>query len=235
MKTIGILGGLGPEATVDYYKEIIKSFNKINNKNSLNYPQMVIYSVTMSKFIGLLQENNFTEASDYLVESINNLKKAGAHFAVLSANTPHLFFNEIQARVDLPLISIVETCAQQASNLGLKRCALIGTKFTMKNDFYAKVFHRFNIEIIVPDDRQIETINAKLFNELELGIFKDETREELLQIVADIKNEQYIDGVILGCTEFPLMFTQPGYLDLPFLNTTAIHVEAIVKECLSIR
>lgn len=234
MKTIGIIGGLGPEATIDYYKEIVKRFNTTNSQGRLNYPQMVIYSVTMSKFIGLLEENNYAEATNYLVESVTNLKKAGAHFAVLSANTPHLLFNDIQARVDLPLISIVETCAQKSSSLGLKKCLLLGTKFTMKNDFYAKVFDQFNIEIVVPNEKQIETIHNKLFNELELGIFKDETREELLQIVADKKSKKGIDGVILGCTEFPIMFTQPEYMDLPFLNTTKIHVEAIVNECLRI-
>ncbi len=234
MKTIGIIGGLGPEATIDYYKEIIKRFNAINSHGSLNYPQIVIYSVTMSKFIGLLEEKNYVEATNYLVESITNLKNAGADFGVLSANTPHLLFNDIKARVDLPLISIVETCAQKASAMGLKRCALLGTKFTMKNDFYAKEFHLFNIEIVVPNDSQIETIHTKLFNELELGIFKDETREELLQIVTDIKSRVHIDGVILGCTEFPILFTQAEYLDLPFLNTTTIHAEAIVKECLKV-
>ncbi|GAF05438.1 aspartate/glutamate racemase family protein [Saccharicrinis fermentans] len=234
MKTIGILGGLGPEATVDYYKEIIKAFDKMNGDGSLNYPEIVVYSVTMAKFIGLLQDEKYTEASEYLIQCLHKIKSAGANFAVLSANTPHLLFQEIQAKVDLPLISIVEVCAEKAQAIGAKRCALLGTKFTMQSDFYKQNFLRRNIEIIVPDNAQIEWINSKLFKELELGVFKDETKDEILGIVSDLKEKHNIDAVILGCTEFPLMFKHEKYLDLPFLNTTRIHVDAIVKRCVSI-
>jgi len=231
MKTIGILGGLGPEATVDYYKEIVKAFDQINGDGSLNYPEIIVYSVNMSKFIGLLQDENYTEATAYLVQCLAGIKKAGADFAVLSANTPHLLFQEIQAKVDLPLISIVEVCAEKAQAIGAKRCALLGTKFTMQSDFYKQVFHRRNMDIIVPDNEQMELINTRLFKELELGIFKDETKAELLDIVADLKDKYDVDAVILGCTEFPLMFKQEKYLNLPFLNTTKIHVDAIIKSC----
>lgn len=233
MKTIGILGGLGPEATVDYYKEIIKGFDRINDKGSLNYPQIVIYSVTMAKFIALLEEKKYNDATNYLVDCLNNIKNAGADFAVLSANTPHLLFNEIKTKVDLPLISIVEVCAQKAQVLGVKKCALLGTKFTMQNDFYQRAFNRFNIEIIVPNEVQIEFINSKLFTELELGIFKEQTKKELLDIVTVLRNKEGIDAVILGCTEFPLLFKNEEYLGIPFLNTTKIHVDAIIKACLN--
>ncbi|MGQ1783981.1 MULTISPECIES: aspartate/glutamate racemase family protein [unclassified Saccharicrinis] len=232
MKTIGILGGLGPEATVDYYKEIIKGFDKINGNGSLNYPEIVLYSVTMSRFIGLLEEDKYDKASDYLADCLNGIKNAGADFAVLSANTPHLLFNEIQGQVDLPLISILEVCAQKAQSIGAERCGLLGTKFTMQKDFYQKVFQEYNIEIFVPDEQQVEFIHSKLFDELELGIFKEKTKQELLEIVEDLKEKQRIDAVILGCTEFPLMFTEDRYLNLPFLNTTCIHVNAIINECL---
>lgn len=232
MKTIGILGGLGPEATADYYKEIIKGFNERNESESLNYPEIVIYSVNMSKFIGLLEVKNYIQAADYLAQCLNNIKNAGADFAVISANTPHLLFNEIQSKVDLPLISIVEVCAHKAQEYALKKCALLGTKFTMQNDFYNNVFRQYGIEICVPETKQIEFINSKLFNELELGIFKDETRQELLDIVMEIQEKQGIDSVILGCTEFPLMFKESDYLGLPFLNTTKIHVAAIIKASL---
>ncbi|MGQ1948535.1 aspartate/glutamate racemase family protein [Geofilum sp. OHC36d9] len=232
MKKIGILGGLGPEATSDYYKELINGFNALNSNGSLDYPEIVIYSVTMSKFIGLLETNRYGEAADYLIQCLNGIKNAGADFAVISANTPHLLFSEIQAKVDLPLISIVDVCAKEAQSVGAKRCGLLGTKFTMNNDFYQKVFSEYNIEVIVPDEQQIEFIHSKLFQELELGIFKDKTKQELLEIVADMKEKQQIDAVILGCTEFPLMFTDDSYCDLPFLNTTRIHVNAIINACL---
>lgn len=223
---------MGPEATVDYYKEIIKGFDEYNGNGSLNYPEIVVYSVTMSKFIRLLEDKRYNEAANYLAQCLNKIKNAGADFAVLSANTPHLLFSEIQMQVDIPLISIVEVCAQNAQALGLKKCALLGTKFTMQNDFYQKVFNRYNIEITVPNEEQIEFINSKLFNELELGIFKDETKKELLDIVQELNTKQEIDSLILGCTEFPLMFREDKYLGIPFLNTTKLHVDAIIKACL---
>jgi aspartate racemase len=232
MKTIGILGGLGPEATADYYKEIIKSFNEVSGNGSLNYPEIVIYSVTMSKFIGLLNEEKFSDAANYLIQCLHKIKDAGADFAVLSANTPHLLFNDIQSKVELPLISIVDVCAKKAKEMNVKKCALLGTKFTMQNDFYQNVFRQYNIEITVPDITQIEYINSKLFNELELGIFSEKTETGFLDIVSGLIEQQAIDSVILGCTEFSLMFKKDRYFGLPFLNTTKIHVEAIIKACL---
>jgi aspartate racemase len=218
--------GLGPKAIVDYYKEIIKGFDKINGDGSLNYPEIAIFSVNMAKFIGYLERQELKDATKYIADCVNKLQNSGADFAVLSANTPHLLFNEIQALVDIPLLSIVEVCAQKANSIGLNKCALLGTKFTMQNDFYQKVFNQHNIEIVVPGEKEIETINAKLFNELELGIFKESTKQELLEIVNAMKEKKSVDAVILGCTEFPLMFTEDNYLDLPFLNTTKIREAA---------
>ena len=233
MKTIGILGGLGPEATVDYYKEIIKGFNKLNGDGSLTYPEIVIYSVTMSRFIGLLNKGEKEKAAAYLIECLQKIKNAKADFAVLSANTPHLLFNYIQSKIDLPLISIVDSCAQKANESGLKKCGLIGTKFTMQNQFYQEVFNNYDIQIVVPDTMDIETINKRLFKELELGIFRDETKTEILNILRKVKEKENIDSVILGCTEFPMMFTEDEYLDIPFLNTTRIHVNAIINNCIN--
>lgn len=233
MKTIGIIGGLGPEATVDYYKEIIKGFNAINNNSSMNYPEIVIFSVNMDKFIGFLEAEKFTDATNYIANCINNLGKAGAQFAAISANTPHLLFNEIEKQSPIPLISIVEACALKAKDEGLKKCGLIGTKFTMKSSFFAEVFAKQGIDIVVPNARQMELIHDKLFTEMEMGIFKDETKNELLAIVNEMKMNTQIDSLILGCTEFPIMFTDNVYLNIPFLNTTKIHVDAIIKECLN--
>ncbi len=232
MKKIGILGGLGPEATADYYKEIVKGFNAIHACGDLTYPEMVIYSVTMSKFIGLLEENKYDDAAGYLAECIHHIQKAGADFAVISANTPHLLFHSIQEKVDLPLLSIVDACAQEANRLKRSHCLLLGTRFTMQSDFYQKSFEKYGIKITVPEEQDINHIHNKLFTELELGIFKDATLQELLAIVQAIKSREAIDAVILGCTEFPLLFPEKSYLNVPFLNTTKIHVDAIINQCL---
>ncbi len=128
MKIIGILGGLGPEATADYYKEIIKGFNIINRNGDLNYPEIIIYSVTMSKFIGLLEDKRYSDAANYLAQCLDKMKNAGADFAVISANTPHLLFNEIQSKVNLPLISIVDVCAKKAHGNRLEKMCFVRHK-----------------------------------------------------------------------------------------------------------
>lgn len=233
MKKIGILGGLGPEATADYYKEIVKGFNALHGDASLTYPEIVIYSVTMSKFIGLLEEKKYPEAAGYLADCVRQLQKAGVDFAAISANTPHLLFDSIQAKVELSLLSIVEACALEAKRTKRNNCLLLGTKFTMQNDFYQKTFKKYGIYVIVPGASEINLIHTKLFTELELGIFKEETKQELLGIVQTISKRENIDAVILGCTQFPLLFTASSYLNLPFLNTTKIHVNAIIQKCIN--
>ncbi|HHU01424.1 MAG TPA: amino acid racemase [Bacteroidales bacterium] len=230
MKKIGLIGGLGPEATVDYYKAIIDSF-KEGNSGDLNYPEMLIYSVNMEHFIGFVRRGNHKAATDYLIEATNALAKTGIDFIALTANTPHLFFDEIQKATTVPMLSIVEATARKAKALGLRRTGLIGTSFTMRSGFYSEVFNKYGIEIEIPDKDDIKYINDKLFSEIELGIFKEETREGLIEIIGKMKSQQNIEGVILGCTELPLILTQPEYHGIPSLNTTAIHVREIVEYC----
>ncbi len=234
MKRIGIIGGLGPEATIDYYQRIISHFKKINKNNNLDYPEIVIYSVNMHIFISYMQKKQYTEASNYIIEKIKALENAGVDFVAISANTPHQLFNDIKSNVNLPLISIVEATATYAQTLNLRRLGLFGTLFTMNAHFYADVLQHYHIEIIVPDENQKKYINEKLFNEIELGIFNDETRQGLIEIIKSMKVKNHIDGLILGCTELPLILTEPVYEGIPMLNTTELHVKAIVDYCLKI-
>jgi len=232
MKKIGVIGGLGPESTADYYKEIIKQASGLQSRDSLNYPEIIIYSVNMTKFLSMLEKGNYQGAVSYLSESISKLVSAGADFVIISSNTPHMLFEDICKQVKVPLISIVETCRAKAKLLGLKCCGLIGTKFTMNASFYPEVFAMDNIRVIPPDAADILRINELLFTELELGIIREETKTEILEIVQGMIEKKEIDSLILGCTEFPLMFREEEYLGIPFLNTTRIHVEETVKQCM---
>lgn len=230
MRKIGIIGGTGPESTVDYYNEIINAFK--DGSGDMNYPEIIIYSINLGKMIGLMRAGKFDEVTEYLVEKIGCLEKAGAEFAVLSANTPHIFFDQIWEKSTLPLISIVEATRAETIKRGLKRPGLIGTDFTMNASFYPDIFRKQGIEVVMPDDEDKKLISFKLFSEIELGIFKDETRQELIRIIEKMVREQHIDSLILGCTEFPLILTEPEYAGIPMLNTTRIHVDAIVSYCL---
>ncbi|HEX2970390.1 MAG TPA: amino acid racemase [Bacteroidales bacterium] len=229
MKTIGIIGGLGPEATVDYYNGIIDSFK--NDKGDLVYPEIVIYSVNMSEFIGLMKEKKYDAAAGKIIEKISSLAAAGAEFAAITANTPHMLFDEIKEKSALPLISIVEVTRDECIKRGLKKTGLFGTGFTMNSTFYADAFARKGIEVILPEQDDKEIINRKLFSEIELGIFKDDTRQLLISLIEKMVAKHKIDSLILGCTELPLILPDPEYAGIPMLNTTRLHVDAIVKYC----
>ncbi|HEX2977065.1 MAG TPA: amino acid racemase [Bacteroidales bacterium] len=229
MKTIGIIGGLGPEATVDYYNLLIDSFK--DDSGSLNYPEIIIYSVNMSEFLGLMREKKYDSAARKVADKAEALKRAGADFAAITANTPHMLFDQITGLSPLPLISIVEATCEECMKMGVKRAGLMGTGFTMNATFYQDVFKKHGLEVLVPEASDRELINHKLFTEIELGIFRDETRQILVGIIEKMVSEQKIDSIILGCTELPLILKEPSYSGIPALNTTKIHVDAIVKYC----
>lgn len=233
MKKIGIIGGLGPEATMDYYKEIINAFK--NEKGDLNYPEIIIYSVNMSEFLSLMKEKKYDQVTTLLLEKIEGLKRAGAEFAILSANTPHLLFDRIKEKCGIPMISIVEATCNESLKRGYKRTGLFGTGFTMEASFFTDIFKKQGIDVIMPDKEDRDLINHRLFSEIELGIFKDDTRQSLIGIIGKMVREQHIDSLILGCTEFPLILKESSYAGIPMLNTTKIHVDAIVKYCVGLR
>jgi aspartate racemase len=229
MKTIGIIGGLGPESTVDYYKEIIAAFNA--KYVEMAYPEMIIYSANLNEFMTFVETKNWHRMSEWLLDKISSIHRAGAEFAVIASNTPHIVFDEIKSKSLIPLLSIVEETCNKAQEMDLKNIGLMGTKLTMEADFYKKPFISKGISVVVPFETEQQFIHHKLFSEIELGIFKESTREELLAIAKRMVDEEEIDALILGCTELPLILTESSY-GIPFLNTTAIHCESIIKYCL---
>ncbi|NJO69504.1 MAG: amino acid racemase [Bacteroidetes bacterium] len=230
MQKIGLIGGLGPESTVDYYNRIINAFK--GELVSLDYPEIIIYSVRMAEFLKLMEQKEYDKVVEWMKERILHLKNAGAQFAAITANTPHVVFNRLKDVSPLPLISIVETCCKQAKKQGLKKLGLFGTRFTMDEHFYQDVFIKEGLEVFVPEEKDKTIIHEKLFSEIELGIFKEETKLLLMSIVERLMDKHKIDSLILGCTEFPLILTEPSYMGIPFLNTTQIHVDTIVDRCL---
>ena len=230
MKRIGIVGGLGPEATVDYYQEIINAFK--GKEKDLLYPEIIIYSVNMSEFLELMRNKDYDKVVSLLLEKINALASAGAEFAAMTANTPHLLFDRLNKKSPLPLISIVEAASKEALSKGIKQPGLFGTGFTMNATFYQDVFHRQGIEIKMPEPADKELINHKLFSEIELGIFRDDTRQMLIGIIEKMVVQQQIDAIILGCTELPIILKDNTYAGIPVIDTTRIHVKEIVDYCI---
>jgi aspartate racemase len=231
MKTLGIIGGVGPESTVEYYRTIIALYRERVRDGS--YPQFIINSVDLKKPVDLITANDLAGVTRYLVEEIQKLARAGADFGLIAANTPHVVFAEVLAAVPIPLISIVEATCAVVKKCGLKRPALFGTRFTMQGTFYSKVFAREGIELVIPDPSDHEYIHDKYMNELVLGNFLPETRAGLLAIVDRLIAEREIDSAILAGTELPLILRDAIHHGIPLLDTMRIHAEAAVAEMLA--
>jgi aspartate racemase len=231
MKTLGIIGGLGPESTVDYYQRIVALYRERTGDGS--YPEFIINSVDLKKGLDFMDANDLTGMADYLLQGVGKLARAGADFGLISANTPHIVFEEVASKSPIPLISIVEATCAAAKARKLKRLALLGTRFTMQGTFYSKVFTREGIELVVPDTKDQEYIHDKYLNELVPGRFLAETRAGLLAIVDRLKAKSDIDGVILAGTELPLILRDADHKGIPLLDTTKIHCQAAVTEMLS--
>jgi aspartate racemase len=229
IKRIGLIGGIGPESTVDYYKGIINSFQ--TGYPDLGYPEIIIYSANLSELMEILEKKDRDRLVEWLSEKVAALQRAGAEFAAIGSNTPHAVFHQVRARSPIPMLSIVEETCRAAHSKKLKKPGLMGTRFTMESDFFQKPFAEKGIEVIVPEEKDQALIHKRLFSEIELGIIKESTRKELLTIVKKMVDRDSIDSLILGCTELPLILNKDEF-GIPFLNTTAIHVESIVNYCL---
>jgi aspartate racemase len=241
MKTLGMIGGVGPESTIDYYKNIIALYRERQRDGS--YPQFVINSIDLKRGIDFMNANNLAGMAGFLLEEIEKLPRAGADFGLIAANTPHIVFDDIAPKSPIPLISIVEATCAYAKAHKMRRLALFGTRYTMQADFYPTVFAREGIELSIPESKDQDYIHEKYFSELVPGNFLPETRAGLLAIVDRMKakidppSRSYgaagIDGVILAGTELPLLLRDESHNGVILLDTGKIHCQAAVDEMFS--
>ena len=225
MASVGLVGGLGPESTIDYYRRILETWGKAHPRSA---PSIVIDSLDVQRAIRLV-ESDRAALADYLLESVRRLAGAGVDFVAMTANTPHIVFDDLAARSPVPLLSIVEVCAGEARRRGVRRLALLGTRFTMEAPFYPEVCARYGITVVLPDEAERSWVHERYIGELLKGEFRDDTRQRFVALVGRLRDEQAIDGVILGGTELPLLLPDPGIANIPALDTTALHVAAIVE------
>lgn len=231
MKTLGIVGGLGPESTIDYYHSLNALFReRTGNKG---YPHILIDALDVDLGIRLVEREEWKELAEYLAGGFRRLARAGADFGLMAANTPHIVFDKVQALSPIPLISIVEATCDEVKRRGLKRVALLGTGFTMGGRFYPEVFERNQIMLITPSPEERAYIHEKYLGELLRGTFLPETRSRLVEIIERIKSEENVEATVLAGTELPLILRAETIAGLPLLDTTQIHVKAAVTEILS--
>jgi aspartate racemase len=228
MKKIGIVGGMGPESTLVYYKGISSAFH--SSYDETGYPEITIESCNLKETLSYSERDRWDILAHVLAEKCNLLKQAGCDFGAIAANTPHKVFDEIQAGTDLPLVSIIQAACEFTIAQNLKKLCLLGTGFTMRSDFFQKIFHAQNIELFVPDADEIAYMHEKIFSELEFGIIKSPTRDKFISITKRVVDENNCDGAIMGCTELPLIIN-PDDIPVAYLDTTAIHINKIAAMC----
>ena len=231
MKTIGMIGGIGPESTIEYYRLIIASYRERITDGS--YPFMIINSIDLQKLRNMAEADERVKMAEFLVSEIQKLARAGAEFGFLAANTPHMVFDEVRRESPIPLISIVEATCRAAKAMGLKKLGLFGTRMTMQGRFYPDVFSGEGIALATPDEHDQAYIHHVYFNELVKSIVLPETRQRLLKIVERLKERESIQSLILGGTELSLILRDETVCDIPALDTTKIHAKAIVAEALA--
>jgi aspartate racemase len=230
MKTLGIIGGVGPESTMEYYRTIIALYRE--RKGDGSYPELIINSIDLKKEVDLVERNELNELTGYLLGEVQKLARAGAHFGLIASNTPHIVFDDLRPQSAIPLLSIVECACAAAKARKLKRLALFGTRFTMQGSFYPKVFSRDRIELIPPDPVDQNYIHDKYMNELVNGVFLPQTKAGLLAVIDRMKQKFEIDGIILAGTELPLILRDESHNGIPILDTMKIHCQAAVAEML---
>lgn len=226
MKKLGLIGGMGPESTIPYYHDIV--YGVQSKMKDGGFPILTIESVDVFEVLGCCKRKEYSKLVEYLLKAVNNVKNAGADFAALSANTPHIVFDELQMKSSIPILSIIDALYEEVSRRNMKNVGLLGTSFTMEGEFFKKKFIENGINIVIPAEEERVFINEKISNELELGIVKKQTLDEFLKIINKMITEQKIEAVILGCTELPLLFKG---VDMPVevLDTMKIHIDAIVN------
>lgn len=221
-RKIGILGGISLASTIQYYKTITDMY--FEKYSDYYYPEIVINSLDFQYFTDLENEGRTDEYVKYITKGINSLKNAGAEFVIMAANSPHSVLNRISPHVDIPIISIVDAVAKKAVELNFKKVLLTGIKYTMQNSFYQDGFKVNGIKVTTPCEEDQNQINSIIFNELVVNDIKQETKERFKKII-----ERYdADGIILGCTELPLLLKQCD-TNLKLLDSLTLHAKAALE------
>ncbi|MBR0494988.1 MAG: amino acid racemase [Treponema sp.] len=225
MKKIGLVGGTGPESTLMYYKLLNSRIDKMTNEKHM--PEIAIESVDFRKAWKFVSSKNYEALSDYLSEKIRNLHKVGAEIISLTAATMHIVYDELIDKNNISIVSIPKAVSEEIVRRNYKKVGLLGTIFTMEQDFMKKDLIESGIEVFVPNKNDRELIAKRIFEELELGIVKESTLNEFTDIIEKMKNENGIEAVILGCTELPLLLNSNN-CPLVCLDSVEIHINKLI-------
>ena len=229
MKKLGLIGGLGPESTMMYYRDIVYGVKKRLGREA--FPNLTVESLDVFRVLEMCGARDYEALAAYLGGAVERLAAAGADFAAISANTPHIVFNDVAARAPVPMVSIIDTARDEALRRGYARVGLLGTAFTMEGAFFREPFERADISVAVPTEAERAFVARRISGELEQGVVRQETTEAFMRIIERMAREDGIEAVVLGCTELPLLFSQTPS-PIACLDTVQLHVQALVDRIL---
>jgi aspartate racemase len=226
MKTIGLIGGMSWESSAVYYNIINRKTNELLGR--YHCAKSIMVTVDFAKIQELQFSEDWKSLEEMMIQSAKQLEAAGADFVILCTNTMHLCSPAIVEDISIPFLHIAEATGLKIAETGLKKVALMGTKFTMEKDFYKTyIFNKFGIEVIIPDKNDSEIIHNTIYNELVQGVIKEESRLKFQQIIGNLE-KRGAEGVILGCTEIPSLISKSD-VSIPVFDTTTIHAEKAVE------
>jgi len=229
-RKIGILGGLSPESTVTYYLHITRTYYE--RFKDYSYPEIIIYSVNFQDFVNWQRQNQWDKAAEKMIEAMVCLHKAGADFGVIATNTMHIVFDEVQKKSPIPLISIIDATAEAIKKEGFNVVGLLGTIFTMREKFYRDALQNYGIKVLLPSMKDQEYVNQVIFGELTHGEISAKSREEFVRIVKDLQSRG-AQGVVLACTEIPLLITEKD-CGVKLFDTAVIHAEKALNYAIGV-
>ncbi len=230
MKTIGLLGGMSWESTVSYYKIINEEVKK--KLGGLHSAKIVLYSVNFAEIEECQKKGDWDKSAEILSDAAKKLEKAGADCIAICTNTMHKVAPQIEKEIRIPIIHIAQATANEIKNAKLKTIALLGTKYTMTQNFYKQHLIDNGIEVLIPNDEHIDDVNTIIFKELCLGIISEESKQKYIEIIKSLQ-ERGAQGVILGCTEIGMLIKQED-TSLPVFDTTEIHAKALAQWATSV-
>lgn len=229
MKKIGIIGGMSPESTCEYYKLLTRGYNRI--KGGISSPRLIIDSLDLQEITNWMDAQDYDSLLARLLESAKILILGGAEVIIMATNTPHIVFDRLEKEVKVPMLSIMDATASKIVDMELKKVGLLGTRFTMRTNYYQKAFSKYNLEIIVPSEEDQKIIDKIIWEELVYHKLTQQSKKQYLEVI-DHLTSSGAEGVILGCTEIPLLIQQED-CHIPVFDTTNIHVNAVLEYALS--
>jgi aspartate racemase len=229
MKTIGLIGGMSWESSLEYYRIINETVKE--KLGGLHSAKSLMYSVDFEEIETLQHQGKWDEATKLMIDAAQRLERAGADFVIICTNTMHKMADDVQNAIKIPLMHIADVTAEKVKEQGLQKVGLLGTRFTMEQDFYKGRLKRHGIDVIIPDEAQRQTVHDIIYNELCLGEIKPSSKDKLREVIENLASRG-AEGIILGCTEIPLIVKQKEY-DIPLFDTTMIHAVAAVEYAIS--